>query len=353
MKKVVKILLPFLLATSTIFCGCKKKETEDNKVLLSFGDVNSTGTTDISLAGLATRTDDKESFLLVVSTNSCGCWDKFEPNLEKYLQVNKAICYRIDYNQIKDIAADIYHIYSLSSSTTTFAIFENGAVKKTISTSKESEIMYDENRFFKFMNENVRLPSCYFITKDNYETIKSSGKNAVVYFERSECGDCKNVNPTLLYSYFKNHTNTNKIYVLDCQPYWKAKSDTDYQQYVDAKKQLGLASETNPLYGYEEGVFPFFSYIENCAYASGAVIYNQKVTEQDGKYFVSESYYSQERVASLQYTDSVLTGKELTANDVSVSGTRVSWNLESANKAYEPYLNSFLDYALPKVTFNF
>ena len=352
MKKLVKILVPFLVASSTILSGCKNKNKTDDRVLLSFGDVHATEATEITLQKLNEVVKAKDSFMLVVSTNSCGCWDEFRPNLNKYLSTYRTLCYKVDFNQIKDVAS-AYGLFLLSSSTTTFAIFENGKLKTSLCSSDDKNIMYDEKKFFQYMEETVRLPGCYFITKDDVATIKESGKNAVIYFERTECGDCTSMNPTILRSYVNDHPNANKIYVLDCQPYWRKSTDADYQSYLDTKDELGLSNVNNPTYGYSSGVFPYFSYIENGAYASGAVIYNDRVEQQDSKYIVTSSYYTSERVASLQYTDTVLVGKELTSNDVNVSDYGPSWTHESANETYKNILNSFLDYALPKVTFTF
>ena len=158
MKKLVKILVPFLVLSSTVLGGCKKKDTNDTRVLLDFGNVHASETTEITLDRLNELVNAKENFLFVVSTNTCGCWNEFRPNLERYIADNKLICYRVTYDQIKDVAGPGYELYHLSSSTTTFAIFENGKVKTTLCTSDDSKIMYDEKKFAQYMNENVRLP---------------------------------------------------------------------------------------------------------------------------------------------------------------------------------------------------
>ena len=349
MKKLVKILVPFLVLSSTVLSGCKKKEVSDNRVLLDFGNVHASETTEINIEKLNELVKAKENFLFVVSTNTCGCWNEFRPNLERYIADNKLICYRMDYNQIKDVAGPGYELYHLSTSTTTFAIFENGKVKTTLCTSDDSKVMYDEKKFAQYMDENIRLPGCYFITKNDYTSIKDSGKGAVIYFERTACGDCTALNPGLLRSYVSNRTMEHKIYVLNCQEYWRASTAEDYQTYVNAKNDLGISNVNNP-YGFDAGVFPFFTLIENGAYASGAVVYNDSV---DSNLVVSNSYYTAERVANLQYTNTVIQGKQLSEEDVSRYGEYVMWNHDSADKVYEGILNSFLDYALPKVTFNF
>lgn len=355
MKKLVKILLPFLVVSSAVLGGCKKKEVEDTRIQLDFGDVHTFETTEITIEKLNELVNAKENFLFVVSTNTCGCWAEFRPNLERYIVDNHLICYRVTYEQIKDVAS-AYDLFLLSSSTTTFAIFENGKVKTTLCSSENNKIMYDEKKFKQYMDETVRLPGCYFITKNDYSSIKESGENAVIYFERTKCGDCTALNPGLLRSYVKSHKNMNKIYVVDCQPYWRAETDGDYTStYLATKDELGLSAidkdgNPNNPYGFGAGVFPFFSYIENGNYASGAVMYNDTV---NSNLVVSESYYTTARVASLEYTNTVIQGKQLSEEDVSRYGEYVMWNHDSADKIYEGILNSFLDYALPKVTFSF
>ena len=349
MKKLVKILVPFLVATSTLFSGCNKNKNNDKRVLLDFGDVHCAGTTDIELDKLSDLKAAKENFLLVVSTSTCGCWNEFRPNLERYIVDNKLICYKVSYEQIKDVAGPAYELYDVSSSTTTFAIFENGKVKTTLNSSNDSKIMYDQKKFAQYMDENVKLPGCYFITKNDYTSIKDSGKNAVIYFERSKCGDCGNLNPGLLRSYVNSRTMEHKIYVVDCQPYYGA---DNYQEMKDFFGMSEKDADENPInpYGFGKGVFPFFSYIENGNYASGAVVYNDSV---DSNLVVTNSYYTAERVANLEYTNTVVQGMQLTNNDVTTNAYGVRWNHDSADKVYEGILNSFLDWALPKTTFSF
>lgn len=349
MKKVIKILLPFLVASSAVFSGCKRKnkDKEDNRVLISFGDVHATESKVIDIAKLAEITNAKENFLFVVSTNSCGCWSTFEPILNQYLTSNKMLCYRIDFNSFKDAAAT-YGLANASSSTTTFAIFENGKVKTFLNNANDDNIMYNTDKFNQYMNETVIKPSCYYITKEDVDAIKASDKSAVIYFERSACGDCTSLNPGLLRDYVKAHPNMNKLYTYDAQDYWRRSTDEDYQSYLDFKTEVGLSNVNNPTYGYDTGVFPFFSYIENGQYASGSVIYNDSLGEVDGKKVVTKSYYTTERAASLQYTNKVVQGLELTANNLDSNGR---WTRESQDKVYKEILNSFLDYALPKQTY--
>lgn len=347
MKKLVKILLPFLVATSTIFSGCKKDKEVDNRILLSFGDMSISGSKEITVQELSQIKADKgrNSFLLVVNSTTCTCWEEFQPNIDKYAASRHVFCYRITYDNVKDIATS-YGLNALTKGSTTLAIFENGELKVTLSTDENSKIMYDESRFFEYMDSTVRAPSCYYITKEDYDMMKTNRKSAVIYFSRSECGDCNALEPGILRSYIKNHPSMNDIYVLDCQPYWRRRDAEDYDSYLAMKDELGLSTVNNPVYGYGAGVFPYFMYLENGNYASGAVVYNDSVNTD---LVVTDSYYTAERAQVLQYTDTVLVGKQLSDDDVNKSQYGVSWTHESADKAYEPILTAFLDYALPKI----
>ena len=348
MKKIIKILTPFLLLNCVALSGCQKK---DGRVLLSFGDVHAVKSRTVELEYLDNAIKAKENFLLAVSTTTCGCWDEFQETLNPYLKKNKALCYQITYNQIsnKDVAAS-YGLTMVSKSTTTFAIFENGKIKTSLNSSNDSEIMYTTKKFEKYMSQSVRLPSCFFIKDEDVEKIKKSKKNAVIYFERNGCGDCSALNPGILRKYVENHGKMKKIYVLDCEEHWRKSTDLDYDDYLKFKKDMGLAAETNTTYGYQKGVFPFFSFISNGKYSSGSVIYNDSLTKEGNKYKITDSYYSTERVKKLQYTSTVIQGKTVPSSDVTAYGT---WKNEKADAIYEDILNDFLDYALPKTTFAF
>lgn len=344
MKKLCKILLPFLvLSASLVSCG-NDDDNETEKVNLSFGDVHGT-IKHVSMEHFQDIVDSKENFLLVVSSTTCDCWRDFKSVLEKYTKENKLVCYEITYGEIKDFA----HMYNLnlSSGTTTFAIFKNGQKKYSIK-SGESDAMEDYEKFKGFMDASVNKPKAYYVTEEDIKSLKKSSKSAVIYYERSNCGDCGYINPTMLRDYIESHSSMNKLYVLDCRDWWKSPADPAYQDYLDKKTEFGLSSVENTKYGFDAGVFPYFSLIENGEYSSGAVVFNDELEKNGNEYVVSNSYYTEERVAELSYTSTVIKG--MTVTDATESGY---WKQEAAAKVYKPILNAFLDYALPKVTFTF
>ncbi len=187
--------------------------------------------------------------------------------------------------------------------------------------------MRDKAAFYKFMEGNVKLPKAYFINEGDYGEVTENG--AIIYFERSGCGDCTYLNPTVLANYVKKHPDMNNIYVLDCQ-WWK--DDLDVVQYQAKKNNYGLSHCNNPEYGYDDGVFPFFSFVKKGNYLSGAVAFNDEVSKVNGKYVITNSYYNNDRLERFDYLANVQTkvleGMELPASDVSDNGEWISLSVQ-------------------------
>lgn len=349
MKKLVKILVPFLCISASLLSACGKDDN-GNKIMLSFGDLNATDVVDLEVGDIQSKIKNKESFMLAVSSNTCACWLDFHPIIKSYVTENHLYCAHTTYNDFKDYAST-YGI-QLSSSSTTFVIFEDGVAKIKIMSSAEDKKFKDLNTFKSFMNDAVTMPKMYLINEDNAKAIKSSEKNAVIYFERTKCDDCGYINQTLT-DYYKSHKDAKTMYVLDCQP-WKLLTN---EQYQAKKDEFGISAANNPTYGAnigtDKGVFPFFSYISNGNYASGAVAFNDTITKVNDKYVVTNSYYSAERTPNLDYTDKVLVGTELSASDVSDNGVYAKWDNDKAIAVYKPIITSFLDSKLPLTNFTF
>ena len=352
MKKISKILIPFLLLTPTVLAGCGK----DNRIVFPFGDIHVTETTEVSVNDIQELINNQQTFFLTIYSSTCACWTEFRPNLDDFVKENHVPAFIINFNDIGSDVARSFGINFVTSGTTTFAIFEKGTFRTSLNSSEARDTMYDKKSFYKYIKETVRLPGCFYITKEDLDKIKASDKSAVIYFARNACGDCAAINDGILDLYFKNKKNpANVVYVLDCQEYYRKKSDgeEEYQSYLAMKDELGMSTKNNPTYGFGSGVFPFFSFISNGEYKDGSVIYNDTVKEVDGKYVIEDSYYTKERVKNLKYTNKVLKGKVLKEKDLNISSVYVSWKHESADKYYKAILNSFLNTYLPEVTYSF
>lgn len=362
MKKTCKYIASILLINSCLLFGCNNDEV-DKRTLLTYGDINISSTDigydehyayDISYNDLKLKIEEKsENFMVTVMNEGCGCWDDLSYNIKKYCHLNNTICYRINLNEFNNkdnLGIDIV------SSNSSFAIFENGNVKLTINTSANSKECTNENAFNEMMAKAVALPKMYFINRTNFENehngVLDPFSKTTVYFMRSGCKDCSNAGSSILKPYFESHRNSNNLYILDCQSIYKSQSDPNYMDYVYEKQDLYLASETNPKYGYGEGVFPTFLHFEDTNVITGAVAYNDKLITNDGVCTISESYYTSERLNYLKENylkdfkgTSVLKGKIIPNEELTSSGR---WDYSFANVYYKPLITAFLDYCLPR-----
>ena len=345
MKKLVKILLPFLCLNASLLSACGS----DEKIQLSFGNINATQVDDkVTTSDLDLKINNKESFLMVVGDTSCACWSEFRPIINSYVSEKHVDCLFFKYHSFKNYTAK-YGIDALKGHTS-FIIYQEGNVKVQIKSNSDDKTMRDKTAFYKFMDGMVKLPKLYFISENDYGTVTENG--AIIYFERSSCGDCSYLNPTVIANYVKKHPDMNNIYVMDCQA-WK--DNLDIVQYQAKKNNYGLSTTNNPDYGYDTGVFPFMSYVKAGYWLSGAVAFNDEVNKQGNKYVITNSYYTEERLSKLDYLSKVdtkvLKGLELPASDVSDNGEWISWEKEKAVKYYEPIIDAFLDTYLPQVSY--
>ena len=345
MKKLGRILLPFVCLNACLLSGCGN----DSKIQLSFGNIHATAVEEkFTVVELDRKVESDESFLLVVADTTCACWSDFRPIINSYVKDNHVDCFFLTYDYFADYASK-YKI-ELTKGTTKFIIFEKGEAKIQIKSTVEDKTMKDKAAFYKFMEGNVKLPKAYFINEGDYGEVTKNG--AIIYFERSGCGDCSYLNPTVLANYVKKHPNMNNIYVIDCQ-WWK--DDLDPVSYQAKKNNYGLSDCNNPEYGYDDGVFPFFSFVKKGYYLSGAVAFNDEVSKVNGKYVITNSYYDEDRLERFDYLANVQTkvleGMELPASDVSDNGEWISWMQDKAVKYYEPIIDAFLDTYLPQVNY--
>lgn len=349
MKKLVKILLPFLCLNASLLSACGS----DNRIQLSFGNINATvideKTPKFSFSDLDSKIENQESFIMTIADTTCACWSDFRPIINAYSTEKHVDCLFFKYNDFVNQTAK-YGI-DLVKGTTKFVIYEEGKVKVDMKSSSSDKTLRDKDTFYKFMDGTVKLPKAYLISEQDYSTVTENG--AIIYFERSKCGDCNYLNPTVLANYVKKHPDMNNIYVLDCQE-WK--DSLDAVKYQAKKNNYGISKTNNPEYGYDTGAFPFFSFVKKGYYLSGAVAFNDEVSKVNGKYVITNSYYTSERLEKLDYLTNVdnkiLKGMELSSNDVSDNGEFISWEKEKAVKYYEPIINAFLDTYLPQVNYN-
>ena len=351
MKKSLKFFLPILAVSSTCLFACKKDEKE--KTHLTYGNIHMTEASfdlDLKVVGgnyqyelsyntLKEKIESKnENFMLAVVNNGCECWTTFSAVLNQYCNETKAVCYTIN---LESIINENHFGIKMESSSSSFAVFKNGTCKFSLCTNSNQNEMYDYQNFKNLLDKRVILPKMMYIEEEDYTGkiyTTENPKDAVVYLKRSGCGDCKRIDQIALKPYFESHSSSNVLYILDCQKY------VGTEGYATKKAEFGMTDST---FGYGEGLFPFFVYIKNGAISSAASAYNESVNSENK---LTGTYYTPDHVAANEYQAEVLEGKQLSSDDVLVSQEVRTWKQEPRDATYKSLIESFLNYALPKVT---
>jgi len=355
MKKKLLILPLSLLSLSLInLAGC----SNNSKIHLVFGDLTTNEVTTISFNKLKEKVDSEETFLLAVQySDNCACWQsEAKPVIEKYISEKHVICYHIKLEEL-EANSNTFGI-KIVTGNSSLAVFENGQVKNTV-TTKDDNTLKNYSSFESYMDALVVLPKIYYVSKDYVDELYKKDEKNVIYYSRSECGDCSYLDSHYLKEWSKNNPDFAKnIYILDCDQPGIRKDENNQvnkEQWQKFKDDYGLSTVNNPTYGYDTGYVPTFLLIqgsnEGVKYLSGAVAFNDRVELQDSKYVVTNSYYTSERLENLQYVDisvdmKVLKGMELSSNDVNDNGKFVMWKHESAEKYHNIFVERFLKYSL-------
>lgn len=359
MQKKIAILLPILALNSSLLFGCENNK-EKNKTFLTYGDLNISEKNfsdfsknyeyELSYSELKNKIQlNNENFMVAIANdNGCTCWTYLAAVINVYLQDTNTICYRVKISEFDE--KDSFGL-NVTDGTSSFAIFKDGQIKKQLNTTVNEKETHNYDSFKSFMDKNVILPKMYYINSEDYENVTTWNPNcrATVYLSRSGCSDCQAIEPRILKPYFENRKDSNNLYILDCQKYWKNSSDPNYQDYLDAKFNFGLTAESNPLYGYNSGVFPSFLYWNNVTCECGAVAYNDTITKQNDKYVITDTYYTTERKVNLPYLkdNQILKNKEIPQTELDIAGEYIRWNYDYSTNYYKEVIGQFLDYTLP------
>lgn len=352
MKKLSKILVPFLVLSSALISGCKNPDPKPDQIMLSYGDYNfatfGEEGSKISFSEVSNKINvQKESFMLGVKPKHCSCWNDFTAVCNSYIKDHNLICYWIEFDEFEPIATTLG--LNLNDTASEFLIFKNGEVAYHLDSLKNHDELEILTKFTAFMDEIIEAPKCMYISEENYDNIIASDKSAVVYFSKTGCPDCQYFDKSILKDYVSLHSEDMKtIYVLDIAKW------VGSDEYQGKKDKFGLSEVNNPDFGFKTGFVPYLSYVSNGEFLSGAVVFNDTVSKVDDKYVVTDSYFDEERLPNLHYLDSI-TGARLNLEGVEVSpddliGTK-GWNQSAAVKYYKPLIYSFLNFTLPNVTY--
>ncbi len=341
----IKGLVSLLLCLG-LFTGC---HNSDDPVILTYGsEIDSEGT-DISGETFDDMIDHKESFVLCIyDSKTCGCWSSLSKYINDFVSEDTRIVYTIhgpDYSGSNKLP-----FYSGESS---IALYEKGKLKESwrYSNDKDTKYFTTKGEFTKLMNEYTTTPSMVWTDKEHLEEHKENDDILNVVHMRSDCSDCSYCFPNVLVPYFYDKdTVENPLYVIDLAVDGilyedGVEKDKTYEPYVEYATEFELTEDANQIFGYGEGYVPSFQRWEKGKLKDASVYLNDKISKNDnGEYYISESYYTEERVKNLGYKANVLEGTIVSEDELIIIGDDDIYYIPASFAKYHDInLTNFLD----------
>ena len=355
MKKIL-FLLPLLALSSLGITGCNPSK----KARITYGTLVDQEAEEITYTALQTKIARGENFLISIYQDGlpCGCWTTFHDVLNQYVKEYKTKIYIIPRSQFS--ADDDSFGLSLLNDTTdpTFALVKDG--------KKVNEYIYGKNTYPMFttldglreaVSKIARDPQYFYVDQAFLDNALFARKqNAIIYYLWSFCPDCNDAFPNVMMPYSEKHDFARQVWLIDIgipgllldeNGMWQGTGTPNYVQFL---KEHHMSAAGDEVFGYDRGFVPTIQIWEEGKVKDMTVYFNDAITkEDDGTYKVSRSYYTEERVASLQYTDTVLQGLTVSEEDVEPNkddeGTIIdySWKKDAARKYHQPIMESFFD----------
>lgn len=315
----------------------------------------------ISVPELRSMIEKKYNFALVVydKDSTCTCYTTFKETIRKYMKTTNCLFYAVDYFELEK-SGDTFGL-KLSTGNETVAVFRDGVVKAQKNTSDSNDkFTSDITTFTTWMDNNAHISSMLYISEKQMNALFSGNEGFTLGFLRKSCSDCSYLSGHLLKDF--NVKKANHSYVIECdQPGIRLDDDGKFNQdnWDAFKNKMGLAEAANPEYGYGMGYVPSFvrynpdttnegdyasCIFDSCVYA------NDKIENVGGKYTVTESFYTEDRLSNVAYLEGsdvenkVLKGLEVNEEDLVITSEDIIWKNESASKYHDPLLKSFLDF---------
>ncbi len=362
MKKAALIfilLLPFLASCDT-----------DQKSLtyLTFGKLYDSSLSwkenmkEIDYIALNDYVTNQDSFILFVGDDkqTCDCYVTFTETLSWVMEKDDYLIHYIDINAFSN--NDNFGL-KLSHENATLAIFKDGVIADQYTAGSTSDPMVnDRNVLRKWLEERLHNSDMLYVTKDQLEKLYEGKETFSIYFSRSTCSDCSFLDEQILKSY--NQKDRNTSYLIDCdQVGVRLNDDLTFNEgmWNAFKEEYGLTEKEDYPFGYDTGYVPTFLYVDpniiidddkTTGVTASAVYLNDGITKKDDGYYVTRTFYTEERMAVQPYLDS----QEVTPlQDLKISEEEVldlngtyTWKKEDASKVHDPLITLYLDYYLKK-----
>ena len=358
MKKYIFILPIVLLPLLT---SCNKE-----KAPLTYGtyvETNIRSLRELSNEELLTKTrDEEETFLLAVYQGdyslTCDCWNTFQNVVVNYVNTYHESVYLYNaYNQdeqlanlrIEKIRDSAPYLYIFKGEETLAKYSYNNRNQKAIFENTNGKAMYNA------VHKVITAPTMYYVDETYLDSQIMDDKDLIVLFMRRGCGDCKYVIPNVIISYINENHPKDKLYLFDMQDSYDLSKKEDAteeekSQYQSLKNYYALSEKGSSKHGYKDGVVPTIQCIKKGKIADASVYFNDEISKkEDGTFYVSDSYYSEERLEHLSYLkncqfQTVLKDMPINEGVLENPNGGYYWSQEVASRYHTPILKAFLGY---------
>ncbi|MBO4737614.1 MAG: hypothetical protein J5627_04195 [Bacilli bacterium] len=355
MKKGLFLTIPLSLLAALSAC---QNTDSPAKVNLTFGKLYDSSKLEhiddhlvtLTHSGLTSLVNSKKEFVLLVydKDNTCTCWADFEKTILSFVKMKNALMYAISPSEF-DGGHETFGL-TISKSEETIAIFEDGKIKEQKVTKGSEDEFMTPAVFSSWMSERVHFSNMLYVSKTQLEGLFAGDIQFTVGFLRASCSDCSYVESSVLSSF--NSKDNNISYVIDCdaEGIRNKNGEYDQEQWASFKYEYGLSEDANPDYGYGGGFVPsFYTYApgdgdKKDLIIDGDVYLNDVVSNESGKYVVTNSFFTEERAPLLNFLGNTMVDhpvfKVFEIEDKDIENGR--WNKEAAAKYHDPLLNAFL-----------
>lgn len=355
-KKALLIsLLPILLLASC------KWDYHDVYAPLTYGtqiEVTVDTLPELTSDELYAKVEKNECFILAVHQGEysadCLCWSTFKTVITNFMNSSHEIVYIFNAQEQTNDLKDL-EIKKFKESTPMLYVFYGSQkiASYSYNKAKDKSIFNDTTgvSMYKALNKVAKAPQLFYVDKKTLDQKIEESETMTVLFIRNACEDCKYVLPNVIIPYINEQFLKKQIYLFDLQEYFDKQSipEVSSAPYDGIKSHYGLSETGNASYGYGSGVVPTIQHYNNGVLSDASVYFNDEIAQkEDGSYYISESYYSDERLTSLKYLDKVenkvLKGMALPNDEVlQTESGRLFWKQEKAAFYHTPLLKAFLN----------
>ena len=360
MKKFL-ILLPLLALTATGLSACRT----DKKARITYGTLVDTEVTEIIYKTLQTKMIKKENLLLAVYQDSpqglsCGCWRDFKATLNEYVKEYKTKIYVIARSQFGD-GDETYGLTLLDSSETTsptFALMKNGKKTNEYIYANDTKPMFTKLKDLRTAITKIARDPQYMLIDEEFlddALFTTKVDKAVVHYIWNFCPDCNDCFPNVLLPYSEKNAFKTAVWIIDLNvPGILIDKDTEIvstgnTSYIEFLKKHHMSATGDATFGYDRGFVPTTQVWEKGELKDATTYFNDTIVKEGDYFKVSQSFYSEERVSHLGYTNEVVEGKIIGGEEVNPQYdnngniTGYKWDADYARKVHQPLLEAFLD----------